>query len=94
MAVAQDNNNNFFPIAFALVEGETVDGWRFFLKNLKTHVAPQANLYQVDMLLLRVLTIIMITDGIVLILPMFIGLDISRKILYEQSKTRTFAKKW
>ncbi|XP_058746584.1 uncharacterized protein LOC131619513 [Vicia villosa] len=44
MAVAQDGNNNVFPIAFALVEGETGGGWSFFLKNLRTHVAPQAGL--------------------------------------------------
>lgn len=34
MVVAQDGNNNIFPIAFALVEGETSGGWSFFLKNL------------------------------------------------------------
>ncbi|CAK8544856.1 unnamed protein product [Lathyrus sativus] len=44
MAVAQDGNGNIFPIAFALVEGETKDGWSFFLKNLRMHVTPQANL--------------------------------------------------
>jgi hypothetical protein len=26
MAVTQDGNNNIFPIAFALVEGETAEG--------------------------------------------------------------------
>ena len=40
MAVAQDGNNNIFPVAFALVEGETGGAWRVFLKNLRTHVAP------------------------------------------------------
>jgi hypothetical protein len=44
MAVAQDGNNNIFCIAFALVEGETAGGWGFFLRHLRTHVAPQANL--------------------------------------------------
>lgn len=44
MAVAQDGNNNIFLIAFALVEGETTAGWSFFLKNLRTHVAPQVGL--------------------------------------------------
>lgn len=44
MAVAQDGNSNVFPIAFALVEGETTGGWGFFLKNLMRHVAPQSNL--------------------------------------------------
>ncbi|CAK8562153.1 unnamed protein product [Lathyrus sativus] len=41
IAVAQDGNNNIFPIAFALVEGETAEGWGFFLRNLRRHVAPQ-----------------------------------------------------
>ncbi|CAK8571481.1 unnamed protein product [Lathyrus sativus] len=44
MAVAQDGNNNIFSIAFALVEGETGEAWSFFLRNLRTHVAPQPNL--------------------------------------------------
>ncbi|XP_058742223.1 uncharacterized protein LOC131614679 [Vicia villosa] len=44
MAVAQDGNSNIFPVAFALVEGETADGWGFFLKNLRMHVAPHPGL--------------------------------------------------
>lgn len=32
MAVAQDGNRNIFPIAFALVEGETEEAWSFFLE--------------------------------------------------------------
>ena len=40
MAVAQDGNNNIFPIAFALVEGEIGGAWIFFLNNLRTNVAP------------------------------------------------------
>ncbi|XP_050908353.1 uncharacterized protein LOC127121976 [Lathyrus oleraceus] len=44
MAVAQDGNGNIFPIAFALVESETKESWSFFLKNLRMHVTPQANL--------------------------------------------------
>ena len=44
MVVAQDGNNNIFPIAFALVEGDTVEGWSFFLRNLRLHIAPQPNL--------------------------------------------------
>jgi hypothetical protein len=31
-------NNKTIPIAFALVEGETKEGWSFFLKNLRRHV--------------------------------------------------------
>src|ERR1044072_9033223 len=41
MVVAQDGNNNVFPITYALVETETRAAWSFFLKNLRTHVAPQ-----------------------------------------------------
>lgn len=39
LRVAQDGNNKTIPIAFALVEGETKEGWSFFfLKNLRRHV--------------------------------------------------------
>ncbi|XP_058746800.1 uncharacterized protein LOC131619750 [Vicia villosa] len=44
MSVAQDGNNNIFPVAFTTVEGETVAGWSFFLRNLREHVAPQPDL--------------------------------------------------
>lgn len=44
LAVAQDGNNKIFPIAFAIVEGETKEAWSFFLKNLRQHVTPQANI--------------------------------------------------
>jgi hypothetical protein len=44
MEVAQDGNNNIFSIAFSLVEQETAEGWSFFLRNLRLHVAPQPNL--------------------------------------------------
>lgn len=44
MEVAQDGNSNIFPVVFALVEGETSEGWGFFLKNLRRHVAPQPGL--------------------------------------------------
>ena len=30
MAIAQDGNQNILPIAFAIVEGETVNAWHFF----------------------------------------------------------------
>ncbi|CAK8578221.1 unnamed protein product [Lathyrus sativus] len=43
-AVAQDGNANIFPVAFALVEGETKEAWSFFLRNLRLHVTPQPNL--------------------------------------------------
>lgn len=44
MTMAKEDNNNIFPISFALLEGETDGGWSFFLKNLRTRVAPQPNL--------------------------------------------------
>ncbi|XP_058784277.1 uncharacterized protein LOC131659052 [Vicia villosa] len=44
MDVAQDGNNNIFPVAFAIVEGETAAGWSFFLWNLRQYVAPQPEL--------------------------------------------------
>ncbi|XP_050890767.1 uncharacterized protein LOC127096212 [Lathyrus oleraceus] len=44
MTVAQDGNGNIFPVAFTLVESETKEAWSFFLKNLRIHVTPQANL--------------------------------------------------
>ncbi|XP_058775477.1 uncharacterized protein LOC131649736 [Vicia villosa] len=44
MVVAQDGNNNIFPVAFTIVEGETVAGWSFFLRNLQEYVASQPDL--------------------------------------------------
>ncbi|XP_073224426.1 uncharacterized protein [Cicer arietinum] len=44
VAVAQDGNDNIIPIAYALVEGETKEAWSFFLRNLRSHVTPQANI--------------------------------------------------
>ncbi|XP_016185629.1 uncharacterized protein LOC107627294 [Arachis ipaensis] len=41
MAIAQDGNANIFPIAFAMVEGETKEAWSFFLSYLRHHVTPQ-----------------------------------------------------
>ncbi|XP_025702721.1 uncharacterized protein [Arachis hypogaea] len=38
VAVAQDGNQNIVPIAFAIVEGETVDALEFFLTNLQRYV--------------------------------------------------------
>jgi len=37
MVVAQDGDNKTILIAVALVEGETKEGWGFFMKNLRTH---------------------------------------------------------
>ncbi|XP_058783459.1 uncharacterized protein LOC131658146 [Vicia villosa] len=44
MVIAQYGNNNIFPIALTLVEGETAGGWSFFLKNLQTYISPQPDL--------------------------------------------------
>jgi len=44
VTVAQDERTKIFPIAFAIVEGETAEAWFFFLKNLKRHVTHQQNL--------------------------------------------------
>ena len=35
MAIAQDGNNNIIPIAFAIVESETLEAWSFFLTNVR-----------------------------------------------------------
>ncbi|KAL5187965.1 hypothetical protein HKD37_05G013544 [Glycine soja] len=36
--------NHIFPIAYAIVEGETTSAWGFYLKNLRRHVTPQINI--------------------------------------------------
>ncbi|KAF7820642.1 uncharacterized protein G2W53_026097 [Senna tora] len=38
MATSQDGNRKCFPLAFALVEGETGEAWHFFLRHLQGHV--------------------------------------------------------
>ena len=38
MAVAQADNQNILPIAFAVVEDEIANAWYFFLDNLCRHV--------------------------------------------------------
>jgi len=44
VVIVQDGRNNIFPIACAIVEGETAKILIFFLKSLRTHVTPQQNL--------------------------------------------------
>ncbi|PNX80578.1 hypothetical protein L195_g036582, partial [Trifolium pratense] len=44
LAVAQDGNAHIFPVAYAIVEGETKDAWNFFLKHLRENVTPQENI--------------------------------------------------
>ncbi|XP_039134232.1 uncharacterized protein LOC120271624 [Dioscorea cayenensis subsp. rotundata] len=41
LAIAQDGNKNILPIGFAIVEGETLGAWTFFLRNLRSSVTPQ-----------------------------------------------------
>ncbi|XP_057746474.1 uncharacterized protein LOC130965730 [Arachis stenosperma] len=41
LAIAQDENSNILPIAFALVEGENAESWSFFLSNLRENVTTQ-----------------------------------------------------
>ncbi|XP_025625403.1 uncharacterized protein [Arachis hypogaea] len=41
LSVLMDGNSNILPIAFALVEGENIESWSFFLSNLREHVTPQ-----------------------------------------------------
>jgi hypothetical protein len=48
LAVAQDGNSHIFPVAFALVEGETKEAWNFFLKNLREHVTPQEGICMIS----------------------------------------------
>ncbi|XP_025616457.1 uncharacterized protein [Arachis hypogaea] len=44
LAIAQDENSNILPIAFALVEGKNAESWSFFLSNRRTHVTPQEDI--------------------------------------------------
>ena len=44
MAVTQDGNKNILPIAFAIIEGEILDAWHFFLEHLRANVTPQARI--------------------------------------------------
>ncbi|XP_015948295.1 uncharacterized protein LOC107473255 [Arachis duranensis] len=43
-AIAQDENSNILPVAFALVEGENVESWSFFLSHHHQHVTPQSGI--------------------------------------------------
>ncbi|XP_012572487.1 uncharacterized protein [Cicer arietinum] len=44
MTIAQDGDGHTIPIAYTIVEGETSDGWFFFLSRLQMFVTPQPNL--------------------------------------------------
>jgi len=43
-AISQDGNRNIFPLAFAIVEGETKEALIWFFQLLGEHVTPQDNL--------------------------------------------------
>ncbi|KAF7802671.1 uncharacterized protein G2W53_041782 [Senna tora] len=38
IASSQDGNSNVVPLAFAIVEGETLEAWAWFLKRVRLHV--------------------------------------------------------
>ncbi|XP_061360917.1 uncharacterized protein LOC133304866 [Gastrolobium bilobum] len=44
VATAQDGNNECLPIAFAIVEGETLEAWDYFLVNIRAHVTTMSNI--------------------------------------------------
>ncbi|CAL0324864.1 unnamed protein product [Lupinus luteus] len=44
IASSQDGNRRVFPVAFAIVEGETKEACEWFFYDLKTYVTPQPNL--------------------------------------------------
>ena len=41
---SQDGNQNIFPLAFAIVEGETKEALIWFFQLLRAYVTPQSNL--------------------------------------------------
>ncbi|CAL0310918.1 unnamed protein product [Lupinus luteus] len=41
IASSQDGNRRIFPVAFAIVKGETKEAWEWFFYNLRTFVTPQ-----------------------------------------------------
>ena len=38
MATSQDGNGGVLPLAFAMVEGETLTAWSWFLAHLRDHL--------------------------------------------------------
>ncbi|KAL4360960.1 hypothetical protein GQ457_04G026310 [Hibiscus cannabinus] len=45
IAVAQNGEDNVFPIVFAIIEQESTDAWNFFLTNLREHVVKEDGVY-------------------------------------------------
>ncbi|XP_061370731.1 uncharacterized protein LOC133313386 [Gastrolobium bilobum] len=44
IATAQDGNAECLPLAFAIVEGETLEAWQYFLDNIRRHVMQKQNI--------------------------------------------------
>ncbi|XP_061339024.1 uncharacterized protein LOC133285759 [Gastrolobium bilobum] len=44
VATTQNGNNECLPIAFAIVEGETLEAWDYFLVNIRAHVTTMSNI--------------------------------------------------
>ncbi|XP_057746867.1 uncharacterized protein LOC130966117 [Arachis stenosperma] len=44
VAITQNGNSNILPVAFALLEGENVESWSFFLSHLRQHITPQPSI--------------------------------------------------
>ncbi|XP_061345877.1 uncharacterized protein LOC133291608 [Gastrolobium bilobum] len=44
VATAQDGNNECLPVAFAIVEGETLEAWDYFHVNIRAHVTTMSNI--------------------------------------------------
>ncbi|XP_061365207.1 uncharacterized protein LOC133308585 [Gastrolobium bilobum] len=44
IVMAQDGNNECLPLAFAIVEGETLEAWSYSLANLRLHVTQAQNI--------------------------------------------------
>ncbi|XP_061350070.1 uncharacterized protein LOC133295278 [Gastrolobium bilobum] len=44
VATSQDGNDECLPNAFAIVEGETLEAWDYFLVNIRAHVTEMSNI--------------------------------------------------
>ncbi|CAL0320995.1 unnamed protein product [Lupinus luteus] len=44
IASSQDGNRRIFPVAFAIVEGETKEAWEWFFFNIRSFVTQEANI--------------------------------------------------
>jgi len=48
MATTQDGNDHVFPLAFDVVEGETLTAWSWFLAHLHEHVTDKDGIYLIS----------------------------------------------